>query len=75
MFEGEDRPRCIGCDEDLAVRHIFLDCVDVATQCAGFYASLLHLRMFEIGNLCSAYKDAGLYLMLSDICRMQTLTG
>ena len=28
ILKGEDRPRCIGCDEDITVKHILLDCVD-----------------------------------------------
>ena len=28
ILKGEDRPRCVGCDEDITVKHIFIDCVN-----------------------------------------------
>ena len=43
--EGEDRPWCVGCDEDITVKHILLDCVDFSDQRPRFYSSsnLKHL--------------------------------
>ena len=64
ILKGEDRPRCVGCDEDLTVRHILLDCVDFATQRAGFYSSphLKHLFTQVPGHLILSFlKEIGLY--------------
>ena len=45
ILKGEDRPRCVGCDEDITVKHILLDCVDFSDQRPRFYSSsnLKHL--------------------------------
>jgi hypothetical protein len=64
ILKGEDRPRCVGCDEDLTVRHILLDCVDFATHRAGFYSSpnLKHLFTQVPGHLILSFlKEIGLY--------------
>ena len=37
ILKGEDRPRCVGCDE---VKHILLDCVDFSDQRPRFHSSL-----------------------------------
>ena len=57
ILKGEDRPRCIGCDKDLTVRHILLDCVDFATQRAEFYSSpnLKHLFTHVPGHLILSF--------------------
>ena len=39
ILKGEDRPRCVGCDEDITVKHILLDCVDFSDQRPRFYSS------------------------------------
>ena len=33
MLKGKDRSWCVGCDEDLTVGHILLDCVDLFLLC------------------------------------------
>ena len=45
ILKGEDRSRCVGCDEDITVKHILLDCVDFLDQRPRFYSSpnLKHL--------------------------------
>ena len=45
ILKGEDRPRCVGCDEDITVKHILLDCVDFSDQRLRFYSlpNLKHL--------------------------------
>jgi ribonuclease HI len=64
VLKGEDRPRCVGCDEDLTVKHVLLDCVDFATQRAKFYSSpsLKHLFTQVPGHLILSYlKEIQLY--------------
>ena len=64
VFKGEDRPRCVGCDEDLTVKHVLLDCVDFATQRAEFYSSpsLKHLFTQVPGHLILSFlKEIRLY--------------
>jgi len=64
ILKGEDKPRCVGCDEDLTVKHILLDCVDFATQRAGFYSSpnLKHLFSQVPGHLILLFlKEIRLY--------------
>ena len=45
ILKGEDRPRCVGCDEDIMVKHILLDYVDFSDHRPRFYSSpnLKHL--------------------------------
>jgi len=64
ILKGEDKPRCVGCDENLTVKHILLDCVDFSTQRAGFYSSpdLKHLFTQVPGHLILSFlKEIGLY--------------
>ena len=64
LFLGEDRPRCVGCDEDITVKHILLDCVDFSDQRPRFYSSpnLKHLFTQVPGHqILSFFKAIGLY--------------
>jgi hypothetical protein len=58
ILKGEDRPLCVGCDEDLTV--------DFAPQRAGFYSSsnLKHLFNPVPGHLILLFlKEIGLYII------------
>ena len=46
ILKGEDRPRCVGCDEDITVKHILLDCVDFSDQRPRFYSSPNRKHLF-----------------------------
>ena len=64
ILKGEDRPRCVGCDEDITVKHILLDCVDFSDQRLRFYSSsnLKHLFTQVPGHhILSFLKEIGLY--------------
>ena len=64
ILKGEDRPRCVGCDEDITVKHILLDCVDFSDQRLRFYFSpnLKHLFIQVPGHqILSFLKAIGLY--------------
>ena len=64
ILKGEDRPRCVGCDEDITVKHILFDCVDFSDQRSKFYSSpnLKHLFTQVPGHqILSFLKAIGLY--------------
>jgi len=57
ILKGEDKPCCVGCDEELTVKHILLDCVDFADQRRRFYHSttLKHLFTQVAGHLILSF--------------------
>ena len=64
ILKGEDRPWCVGCDEDITVKHILLDCVDFSDQRPRFYSlpNLKHLFTQVPGHqILSFLKAIGLY--------------
>ena len=64
ILKGEDRPWCVGCDEDITVKHILFDCVDFSHQHPRFYSSpnLKHLFTQVPGHqILSFLKAIGLY--------------
>ena len=64
ILKGEDRPRCVGCDEDITVKHILLDCVVISDQRPWFYSlpNLKHLFTQVPGHqILSFLKAVGLY--------------
>jgi ribonuclease HI len=64
ILKGEDGPRCVGCGEDITVKHILLDCVDFSYQRPWFYSSpnLKHLFTQVPGDrILSFLKEIGLY--------------
>ena len=64
ILKGEDRPWCVGCDEDITVKHILLDCVDFSDQRPRFYSSpnLKHLFIqVPDHQILSFLKAIGLY--------------
>ena len=64
ILKGEDRPWCVGCHEDITVKHILLHCVDFSDQRPRFYSSpnLKHLFIQVPGHqIVSFLKAIGLY--------------
>ena len=64
ILKGEDRPRCVGCDEDITVKHILLDYVDFSDQRPRFYSSpnLKHIfAQVPSHQILSLLKAIGLY--------------
>ena len=49
-LKGDDRPRYVGCDEDITVKYILLDCVDFSDQRLRFYLlpNLKHLFTYTV---------------------------
>ena len=64
ILKDEDRPRCVGCDEDITVKHILLDCVDFSDQRPRFYSSPNLKNIFTQvpgHQILSVFKAIGLY--------------
>ena len=60
ILKSEDRPRCVGCDEDITVKHILLDFVDFTDQRPRFYSSpnLKHLFIQVPGHQIVSFLKA-----------------
>ncbi len=68
LLKGEDKPKCIACNEDLTVKHILIDCVDFSyrrqnvytskslkhlfTQVAGHFVLVSFLREINLKGQC-----------------------
>ena len=65
ILKRDDRPRCVGCDENITVKHILLDCVDFSDQRPRFYSSPnlkpIYTQIRGHHQILSFLKAIGLY--------------
>jgi hypothetical protein len=48
LLNNEERPECIPCNSNYSIKHILIDCVDVADVCQNFY---------NVNNLCDLFTN------------------
>ena len=64
LLKGEEEPQCIPCNACLTVKHIFVDCVDVAPSRDKFFNVDSMTTLFETVKLESIFeflKEVNLY--------------
>ena len=64
LLKGEDRPKCIQCDQSLTISHILLDCIDFEDDRKRFYNCRTLKEIFnhvEPKYIISFIKQVGIY--------------
>ena len=64
LLKGEDPPECIACQESYTVKHILLDCGDLAFIRQRFYRTTSLKDLFDrvnVNTILSFLKEVNLY--------------